>query len=96
MFTVEGKFQLEVGPLNNKQFKSLQPGSAGQTALKRFTRLFVGDGFHFELKYVLEDDAISNWELTEKDNHYPGLGLNTWLMGDGNIPPMREIVVDVN
>ncbi len=95
VFTVEGKFQLEIGPLNHKQFESLKPGSQGQEALKRFTRLFVGDSFQFELKFLLEDDAISNWELTEKNNSYPGLGLNTWLLGNGEKEPTREIIIDV-
>jgi len=99
VFTVEGKFQLEIGPLNREQFESLQSGSRGQAALKRFTRFFVGDSFKFELKYVLEDDAISVWQLNETDRHLPRLGLNTWLLRDnlanepGNVT--REIIVDV-
>jgi len=96
VFTVEGKFQLEVGPLNSQQFESLQPGSRGQEALKKFTRLFVGDSFQFDLKYVLNDDAILNWELSSEHHSLPRLGLNTWLLPENLDDATREIIVDVN
>ena len=96
VFTVEGKFQLEIGPLNCKQFESLQPGSKGQEALKRFTRLFVGDSFQFELKYVLKNDAITAWELDDSKHSIPRLGLNTWLLPEDLNDAVREIIIDVN
>jgi len=99
VFTVEGKFQLEIGPLNRNQFRSLQPNSQGQAALKHFTRLFVGGSFQFELKYILEDDAISHWILAENQYDGPALGVNTWLLGDGMESKSgelaREIIIDV-
>ncbi|MDH5258426.1 MAG: type VI secretion system baseplate subunit TssG [Gammaproteobacteria bacterium] len=96
VFTVEGKFQLEIGPLNRAQFNSLYPGSPGQEALKRFTRLFVGDSFQFELKYVLQNDAITGWELNSAKDVMPRLGLNTWLLPDNIDDAVREIIIDVS
>ena len=96
VFTVEGKFQLEIGPLNLRQFESLQPGTRGENALKKFTRLFVGDSFQFELKFMLQDEAITPWELDDKEHLLPGLGINTWLMPEHIEDATREIVIEVS
>lgn len=95
VFTVEGKFQLALGPLNRKQFESLQPGTQGLKALKDFTRLFVGDSFQFELKYILKDEAIIAWDLDEVNHSLPRLGLNTWLLPENIEDAKREIVVSI-
>ncbi len=81
-FTVEGKFELEIGPLSEQEYQEFKPGSAKQKSLLRYTQLFVGKNFDFDLKYKLQPGAISSWYLSEPNPSLFNLGWNTWLASD--------------
>jgi len=96
VYTVEGKFQIEIGPLNRSQFEQLLPGSPRLNALSRFTRMFVGGNYDFELKYNLMPEAISSWHLRHGEQSNTRLGWNSWLSSENNAQAKRSIIVDIN
>jgi len=93
VFTVEGKIELEIGPINNEKFQQLQPGTKGFAALNRFAQFFIGDSFHFNTKYLLEDDAIRAWHLKSDKINPQGLGINTWFLPQDISDAKREITI---
>ena len=95
VFTVEGKFQIVLGPLDKKQFEELLPDSEKLSALKRFTKMFVGATHHYDLKYELLPEAVSAWHLGDQLTEHTRLGWNTWLLPKNNENAVREIVVNV-
>lgn len=83
-FAVEGKFELEIGPLNHSEFQDLLPGTAKHQALLAFTKMFAGANFEFDLKYKIYSDAIDDWTLDDEKSGLFQLGRNTWLAGAGS------------
>ncbi len=95
VFTVEGKFQLVLGPLNKHQFEDLLPDTEKLTKLKHFTKLFVGANYHYDLKYDLLPEAVSGWHLDDKHGKNTRLGWNSWLLPKNRENAVRQIVVEI-
>jgi len=95
VFTVEGKFQLVLGPLNREQFHQLLPGMSALDALKRFTKMFVGASYQYELKYQLLPEAVDSWMLDNEQDNSVRLGWNSWLCPKDKAAAVREITVNV-
>ena len=91
VYTLEGKFEIVIGPLEKTEFDNLLPDSKRMDALKRFTRMFVGGSQHFALKYQLEEDAITQWVLDEKLDGSRRLGWNSWLLPKNSDKTMRHL-----
>jgi len=81
-YTVEGKFELEIGPISNEEYSSFCPGRPKYLALKRFTELFVGANFVFDVKYNIESEGIKDWSLDSQSEDEFRLGWNTWMRID--------------
>ena len=95
VFTVEGKFQLVLGPLSKQQFDDLLPDTEKLTKLNHFTKLFVGANYHYDLKYDLLPDAVSAWHLGDQQSENTRLGWNSWLLPKNKEDAVRQIVVDI-
>ena len=93
VYTMEGKFEIVLGPLNKTEFESIMPGSERMEALNRFTKMFAGEAQHFDVKYKLEEDSVSQWILDEELDGSRRLGWNTWLLPDNKADAQRELPV---
>jgi len=96
VYTMEGKFEIVLGPLKRDQFNALLPNSKQIEALKKYAHMFAGPTQHFSLQYQLEEDAVSQWVLDEETDGQRGLGWNTWLMPKNKKDAQREINVEVH
>ena len=77
------------------------PDSERMKALKYFTEMFVGCAQHFDVKYQLEEDAVSRWLLgesftSEKAGNARRLGWSTWLSSENTTNAQRELTVDLS
>ena len=93
VYTMEGKFEIVLGPLNKNEFENMMPGSIRMEALARFTKMFVGETQHFNVKYQLEEDSVSEWILDEELDGSRRLGWNTWLLPKNKADAQRELPV---
>jgi len=93
VYTMEGKFEIVLGPLNKENFENMMPGSERMEALSRFTKMFVGETQHFNVKYQLEEDSVSEWMLDEELDGSRRLGWNTWLLPNNKADAQRELPV---
>lgn len=92
-FTVEGKIELEIGPLDEKEFHEILPGSAKHQALTNYVALFVGANLDFDLKYKIKPEAVNRWQLDEKKASSFHLGWNTWLNSDMPRKDNQSVIV---
>lgn len=93
VYTMEGKFEIVIGPLNKSEFENIMPDSERMEALSRFTKMFVGETQHFDVKYQLEEDSVSEWILDEELDGSRRLGWNTWLLPKNKADAQREVPV---
>lgn len=93
VYTMEGKFEIVLGPLKKSEFENMMPGSERMEALNRFTKMFAGETQHFDVKYQLEEDSVSEWILDEELDGTRRLGWNTWLLPKNKADAQRELPV---
>ena len=91
VYTMEGKFEIVLGPLSKTEFESVMPGSERMEALNRFTKMFAGETQHFDVKYKLEEDSVSEWILDEALDGSRRLGWNTWLLPSNKADAQLEL-----
>jgi len=95
VYTVEGKFRLIMGPLNKQQFDELLPDTEKLERLKRFTKMFVGASYNYDIKYDLLPEAVTGWYLGDDNSSHTRLGWNTWLKPKNREDAVRQIVVNI-
>ena len=91
VYTVEGKFEVVIGPLTKKAFDTLMPNSERIKKLKHFTQMYVGCAQHFDLKYELQEEVVSDWLLGETLDNTAYLGWNTWLSTADKAGAQRQL-----
>lgn len=92
-YTVEGKFELEVGPLACEHYEQFRPGSAKEEALIKFTELFVGANFVFDIKYLVESQHLEAWRIGGETSQDFLLGWNTWMHVDKKSNALQTVMV---
>lgn len=71
----QGKFTLDLGPLNLKQFLNFLPTGSGFTQLGELVRFFTKDEFDFEINLILNAEEVTESRLGQKTR----LGWTSWL-----------------
>ena len=90
---MQGKFVLNIGPLNLDQFNTLAPGSRKLAALKELVRFYVGIEHDFDINITLRR-AHSNRKLVLGKDNRPILGWNSWFgSNDVNKPKLDTISI---
>jgi type VI secretion system protein ImpH len=96
---VQGRFRLTLGPLDYRQFldflpdPSPVPENKGFWMLCHLTRLYVGAELEFEVRLVLQREAVPECQLVE-DAIGPRLGWNTWLTSQQPITHLSDAVFE--
>ncbi|MDX1812993.1 MAG: type VI secretion system baseplate subunit TssG, partial [Gammaproteobacteria bacterium] len=93
-FTVEGKFEIELGPLNKSEYFELLPGSKKYKALMDYVKLYSGNNYTIDLKYKIYSKDVTPWSLDEKEKDVLRLGWNTWFHLGENSPELQTVVVN--
>ena len=71
----QGKFTLDLGPLNLKQFLNFLPTGVGFTQLSELVRFFTKDEFNFEVNLILNAEDVTESRLGQQT----WLGWTSWL-----------------
>ena len=79
VWDVQGKFRLQIGPLNYAQFCNLLPIGSGHRPLVQITRFYVGQHLDFDTELELIAEEIPDLRAGDKSGIGPRLGWNTWL-----------------
>ena len=83
VWEVQGKFRLQIGPLNYDQFCSLLPIGSAHRPFAQLTRFYVGQHLDFDLDLHLRTSEIPALRCGDKVGIGPRLGWNTWLRTRG-------------
>lgn len=83
VWEVQGKFCLQVGPLNYEQFCSLLPIGDAHRPFVDLTRFYVGQQFDFDFELQLRTSEIPVLQCGDKKGIGPRLGWNSWLKTRG-------------
>ncbi len=75
----QSRVRIRVGPLNLEQYTSFLPGGSAHETLKALVRFFSNDELDFEVKLVLQRDAVPKCEVGGEDAAAPRLGWISWL-----------------
>lgn len=75
----QGKFRLQLGPLDQVQFKRFLPGSKGLQKLKDITNAYIGPELSYDIQLISEATSVPKCQLSK--NTPPQLGYFTWLHG---------------
>ncbi len=86
VYCVESRVRIVIGPLDNDEFQTIKPGSAGLHALCEFARQYMGPNIHFDLKMVLDARATTCARLEGKGVKPSNLGWDTWLINPKKAP----------
>jgi type VI secretion system protein ImpH len=68
-------FRLRVGPMDFESYQRLLPGAASLKRLIAWVRNYIGDELRFEIRLVLQGDAVPRTQLGRLGQ----LGWSTWL-----------------
>ena len=79
VWEVQGKFRLQIGPLNYVQFCSLLPIGSAHRSFAQLTRVYAGFHLDFDLELQLRTVEIPALHCGDKSGIGPRLGWNTWL-----------------
>lgn len=85
VWDVQGKFQVEVGPVSWARFQTLIPGSEDVRRLAELTRLYVGPGLSFNLRVVLDRNDVPEPRLGSAASR---LGWTSWAVSR---PPPADL-----
>lgn len=75
----QGKFRLQLGPLNPEQFKQFLPGSKGLNQLKQLTDQYISPELKYDIQLISEQQNTPKCQLAASTP--PRLGYFTWLSG---------------
>jgi len=95
VYIIEGKFQVELGPLSKEQFETIKPGSDQFKALCRLTQSFVGAELLFNVRMKVSSEAISRFGLGAGLEQEPRLGWNTWLVSDTSAGEITRTIEEI-
>lgn len=79
VWEAQGKFRLQIGPLNYDQFCSLLPIGSAHRPFTQLTRFYAGLHLDFDLELQLRTIEIPALHCGDKGGIGPRLGWNTWL-----------------
>ena len=79
VWEVQGKFRLQIGPLNYAQFCSLLPIGSAHRPFAQLTRFYAGFQLDFDLELQLRTGEIPALRCGDNSGIGPRLGWNTWL-----------------
>jgi type VI secretion system protein ImpH len=90
VWTRQHRFRVVLGPLRRKQFQALLPGGASLLRLRALVRSYAGDELKWDLKLVLEREALQPLELGRSAL----LGRTTWLVAQAGRGAWEDLVLD--
>jgi len=71
------KFRIRIGPLNEKKFRKLMPGTDSHARIKFLSRFYLLDPFESELELRLDPEEVKTARLGGET--WNRLGLDTWV-----------------
>ncbi|MEN8390476.1 type VI secretion system baseplate subunit TssG [Acinetobacter indicus] len=75
---IDGKIEIEVGPLNRQQYQEFLPGQPASTKLKKLLQTWCSPTLMVDLRLVLSKEDIQ--PLCLNSSHHAGLGQGAFLM----------------
>jgi len=84
-----GKFRIQIGPLNKKEFQDFYPEADLYKDVTNLTNMYVLEPFEYDLEVILAEDEAQTACLGDPDNSR--LGLNTWIFSSDKIGEVRTI-----
>jgi type VI secretion system protein ImpH len=84
-----GKFRIQIGPLNKKQFQQFFPESDMYKDVTFLTDMYVLEPFEYDLEVILAKDEAQTACLGDPDKSR--LGLNTWIFSSDTMGEVRTI-----
>ena len=84
-----GKFRIQIGPLNKKQFQRFFPEGDMYEDVTFLTDMYVLEPFEYDLEVILAKDEAQTACLGDPDN--ARLGLNTWIFSSDTMGEVRTI-----
>jgi type VI secretion system protein ImpH len=79
---IQNRFNIQIGPINYKEFKRLLPNGDMLKALTALVRCFTGMEFDFSIVLVLQGSLVPKCTLNSKKSMR--LGWNSWLKYNRN------------
>lgn len=93
VYCIENKFEIVVGPIDHEQARRFGPGSIKQSEIAELTGLYVGYGFQFDIRYIVDAESRPDWTVRQTEQNYFKLGWNTWLPQEVTKRPLRDEIV---
>jgi type VI secretion system protein ImpH len=84
-----GKFRIQIGPLNKKQFQEFYPEADLYKEVTFLTDMYILDPLEYDLEIVLAKDEAQTACLGDPDKSR--LGLNTWIFSSDTMGEVRTI-----
>lgn len=81
-FDVRSKIRVHAGPLSQRQFRTIIPGSPGHERLRDLTCLYLGPGLDFDLSVELAQGNALPFRLGGEEGATPSLGRGGWLVSE--------------
>ena len=79
---IQSRFRVVLEPMPYRQYMNFQPGSRRLETLKALIKMFAGNELDFDIHIQVEERELPALQLTQKDDYYPMLGLNSRLKSD--------------
>jgi predicted component of type VI protein secretion system len=93
VYCIENKFEIVIGPLNHAQARRFGPGSIKQREIYELAGLYVGFGFQFDIRYIVDTESRPDWTVQKTQDAYFKLGWNTWLPQAAAERPLQDEIV---
>lgn len=95
VWDAQSKFRVEVGPLDDREFRDFLPNGASFIALARLGNFYAGPDLDFDIRLVVRRDKVPRAHLGGLGSQATHLGWNAWIKsGDFDDDP-REAVFAV-
>jgi len=83
------KFRIQIGPMNQKFFKTFFPGKTGYNMLNELTQLYLNDALDYDIELIVKD------KINKTRLGYSRLGFDTWSFSEV-AEREKRIILSVN
>ena len=91
IYNPQAKARIVLGPLSLERFADFLPSGDSYASLQELTRFFANDELEFELKLLLDPDAVPPVRLGADSS--PPLGWGSWIRASDAAPAYAETVL---
>ncbi|MET4696830.1 type VI secretion system baseplate subunit TssG [Endozoicomonas lisbonensis] len=79
---VQSRFRIVLEPMPYRQYMDFLPGSRRLEALRSLVNMFAGHELDFDIHIQVKQQELQPLQLTQTEDYYPMLGLNSRLKSD--------------